>query len=92
MNNQGTNESNIQIIWLEPLRELLAKVCSPLPGKDGLALMMASLEKLESLFAKYRDEMPAQLVHFLERRSYDKAAQYCAGPVTIARGSCGGRE
>jgi len=33
--------------------------------------------------------MPPDLVHFLERRSYDKAARLCAGSMAIPRGTCG---
>lgn len=78
-------------IWLPPLRELLSSVCAPQPGKEGLTKLMGRLAEVEILLAKNRAEMPPELVHFLERRSYDKAAQLCAGSVAIPRGTCGAK-
>ena len=80
-----------QPTWIEPLRKLLVEVRSPQPGKDGFKQMMSSLAELESLLARNRDEMTPQLVHFLERRSYEKAAQLCAGDAAITPGTCGTR-
>ncbi len=53
--------------------------------------MMASLAEMESLLAHNRSDMPPQLVHFLDRRSYEKAAQYCTGQLELPRGTCGAR-
>lgn len=78
-------------VWLEPLQKLLADVRSPQPGKEGLQKMMASLAEMESLLAHNRSDMPPQLVHFLDRRSYEKAAQYCTGQLELPRGTCGAR-
>jgi hypothetical protein len=78
-------------LWLAPLRELLAVVCAPDPGKEGLTKLMANLAEIEALLARNRAEMPPELVHFLERRSYDKAARLCAGGMAIPRGTCGAK-
>ncbi len=75
--------------WLEPLRKLLADVRDPQPGKEGLAKMMAALTEVETLLMHNRADMPPELVHFLERRSYEKAARFCAADLSIPRGSCG---
>lgn len=74
--------------WLEPLRKLLADVRDPQPGKEGLAKMMAALTEVETLLMYNRADMPQQLVHFLERRSYEKAARFCAEDSSITRGNC----
>ncbi len=77
--------------WMEPLRKHLAEVRTPQPGKEGLNKLMASLAEIEVLLAKNREEMSAQLIHFLERRSYDKAVKLCDGEGAIAPGTCGTR-
>jgi hypothetical protein len=87
ISSKSTNSS--EPVWLEPLRGLLAVVCSPQPGKEALASLMTSLAEVETLLAQHRAEMPPDLVHFLERRSYDKAARLCAGSMAIPRGTCG---
>jgi hypothetical protein len=75
--------------WLPALRALLASLCSPKPGAEGLNQLMTSIADLDSLLSHNRSEMPPDLVHFLDRRSYDKAARYCEGVMTIPRGTCG---
>ena len=75
--------------WIAPLRKLLDDVRSPQPGKEGLEKMMAALADVESILAQNRSQMPPELVHFLERRSYDKAARYCDGNLGTPRGTCG---
>jgi hypothetical protein len=51
--------------------------------------LLANLAEVESLLVINRTDMPLELVHFLERRSYDKAAKLCEGGMSIARGTCG---
>ncbi len=80
-----------EITWLEPLRRLLVDVRSPQPGKEGLEQMMAALAEVEGLLARHRSQMPPELVHFLERRSYEKAARFCEGDLGMSRGACGAR-
>jgi len=75
--------------WLPRLQKLLGEVSTPKPGKEGLAKLMASLADVEIILTSNRGEMPAELVHFLERRSYEKAARFCEGGLSIPRGACG---
>jgi hypothetical protein len=83
--------NTLEQTWLEPLRKLLADVRDPQPGKEGLAKMMTALSEVETLLVHNRAEMPPELVHFLERRSYEKAARFCANELGITRGACGVR-
>ena len=83
--------NTLQPAWLAPLRELLGHLCSPQPGREGLTQLMTSIASLDALLSQNRSEMPADLIHFLERRSYEKAARYCDGVMTIPRGSCGAK-
>jgi hypothetical protein len=77
--------------WLEPVQKCLADLQTSLPGEQGRGRLLAAMGEISALLARYRAEMPADLVHFLERRSYAKAAQFCAGAQAITRGSCGGK-
>ena len=77
--------------WLEPVRESLAVLRLPSAGAESGARLLEALKQLDGLVAQHRTEMPADLIHYLERRSYDKAAQWCAGADGIKRGSCGPR-
>jgi hypothetical protein len=78
-------------VWLPALRKLLAALCSPQPGREGLEQLVTSIAELDALLTQNRAEMPPDLIHFLERRSYDKAARYCEGNLIIPRGTCGAR-
>jgi len=77
--------------WLDPLRRLLKDVREPEPGREGLEKLIAALAEVEAILALNRAQMPSELVHFLEKRSYEKAAQYCEGHSGIPRGTCGAR-
>ncbi len=81
----------IEPAWIAPLRKLLSSLCSPQPGREGLTQLVGSIADLDTLLTQNRAEMPADLIHFLERRSYDKAARYCEGVMSIPRGSCGAK-
>jgi len=78
-------------IWLAPLRKLLNDVREPQPGKEGLEKLMGALTEVDALLTLNRSQMPPDLVHFLERRSYEKAAQFCEGNLGMPRGTCGSR-
>lgn len=56
---------------------------------DGSAIVAATI-RLDELVALNRGHLHAQLVHFLERRSYDKALQFLSGATDIPAGICGG--
>lgn len=63
--------------WLAPLRNRLAEVVSPAAVVDGRTKLLETLAALADLLARHRAEMPNDLVHYLERRSYEKAAKFC---------------
>ena len=75
--------------WVASLRNWLEELSHPLPGAEGKRRLMEVLAELGNLLKERRSEMPNELVHYLERRSYEKAVQYCAGGFSIPRGSCG---
>jgi len=75
--------------WVVPLRNWLGEVSHPTPGDEGKRRLMEVLAEVGNLLKERRSEMPNELVHYLERRSYEKAAQYCAGGFSIPRGNCG---
>jgi hypothetical protein len=78
--------------WFESVQKCLADLQSPPAGEEGRGRLLAAMSELGTLLSRYRTEMPADLAHFLERRSYAKAAQFCAGAQAITRGSCGGKK
>ena len=82
----------LQPVWLPPLRKLLEGLCAPQPGREGLSQLVASIADLDALLLQNRSDMPADLIHFLERRSYEKAARYCDGVMSTPRGSCGAKD
>jgi hypothetical protein len=83
--------NTLQPSWLPPLRKLLEGLCTPQPGREGLTQLMASIADLDALLLQNRSEMPPDLIHFLERRSYEKAARYCDGVMPTPRGTCGAK-
>lgn len=82
--------TDTSMIWLAPVQKCLLDLQSPPAGEQGRSRLLAAMSELSTLLSRHRAEMPADLVHFLERRSYAKAAQFCAGAQAIMRGSCGG--
>jgi len=74
--------------WLIELRLHLGKVLSPDAGENGRRILVETLAKIDALLSSRRDAMPSELAHFLERRSYEKARQYCENNTAISRGSC----
>ncbi len=51
----------------------------------------AEMARLDDFAARGRMTLHPQLLHFLERRSYAKAAQFLGGAEDIPVGLCGGR-
>jgi len=74
--------------WLVSLRNRLEEVTHPQHGPEGKTKLLATLAEMGNLLAQHRAEMPNELVHYLERRSYEKAARYCAGEIRVHRGKC----
>lgn len=51
----------------------------------------AEMERLDGLLVAGRATLHPQLIHFLEKRSYAKAAMFLGGANDIPVGICGGR-
>lgn len=51
----------------------------------------AEMARLDDFAARGRLTLHPQLLHFLERRSYAKAAMFLGGAQDIPVGACGGR-
>jgi hypothetical protein len=63
---------------LEPLQKRLDEILHPVRQPEGKARLLETLTAIGELLARHRQEMPNDLVHYLERRSYEKAAVFCA--------------
>ena len=60
--------------------------------KNSNAQVIASeMARLDDFAARGRMTLHPQLLHFLERRSYAKAAMFLGGAEDIPVGVCGGR-
>lgn len=60
--------------------------------KNSNAKVIATeMARLDDFAARGRMTLHPQLLHFLERRSYAKAAMFLGGAEDIPVGSCGGR-
>jgi hypothetical protein len=68
------------------LDQLLAAI------KTGNApVIAAEMGNLDDFLARGRETLHPQLVHFLQNRSYAKAALFLGGAVDVPVGACGGR-
>ncbi len=63
--------------WLPKLQAQLEIVAQRPVGPDGPALLLSALKVIDVLLAEHRTEIPNDLVHYLERRSYEKASKFC---------------
>jgi hypothetical protein len=63
--------------WLEPLKRHLVEVIRPPTGPTGKARLLEALTALGDLLSRHEKEMPNELVHYLQRRSYEKAFKFC---------------
>ena len=71
------------------IKASLALLLNAIQRSDGPAVA-AEMTRLDDFLAEHRGELPAQLAHFLERRSYAKALVLLGGEAPAA-GSCGGK-
>jgi len=55
------------------------------------AVITAEMGRLDDYLARGRETLHPQLVHFLQNRSYAKAALFLGGTVDVPVGACGGR-
>jgi hypothetical protein len=58
---------------------------------SNASVIAAEMARLDDFAARGRMTLHPQLLHFLERRSYAKAAQFLGGAEDIPVGLCGGR-
>ncbi len=54
-------------------------------------IIIEEMDRLDDLLNQGRAALHPQLVHFLERRSYNKAVMFLGGQTDIPAGVCGGR-
>lgn len=71
------------------IKASLINLMGGIKAADGKIIAAATL-RLDELVAANRAQLHPQLVHFLERRSYDKALQFLGGATDIPAGICGG--
>jgi len=71
------------------IKASLINLMGGIKSADG-RVIVAATSRLDELLARNRPTLHPQLVHFLERRSYDKALQFLSGVADIPAGICGG--
>ena len=72
----------------ERLREALSSLQQGIKNSDASAIT-GSLRILDELVGSHRSELDPQLVHYLSRRSYEKAQMHLEGKDGIPKGICG---
>ena len=72
------------------IKQSLIALLDAIKGADGDAVSL-QMTKLDGYLDEGRGKLHPQLVHFLERRSYNKALMFLGGESDIPAGSCGGR-
>lgn len=73
--------------------EIKASLISLLDGikMSNAKVVAAEMARLDDFAERGRMTLHPQLLHFLERRSYAKAAMFLGGAEDIPVGACGGR-
>jgi hypothetical protein len=74
----------------DAIKQSLISLLGAIKSADGEAVSV-QMTVLEGYLEKGRGKLHPQLVHFLERRSYNKALMFLGGESDIPAGSCGGR-
>jgi hypothetical protein len=72
------------------IKQSLVALLDAIKSADGDAVSL-QMTKLDGYLDEGRGKLHPQLVHFLERRSYNKALLFLGGASDIPAGSCGGR-
>lgn len=72
----------------ERLKETLISLQRGIKSTDSEAIL-GSLSALDKLLEIHRGELDPQLVHYLSRRSYEKALMHLGGEDGIPKGICG---
>ncbi|MGF1449030.1 MAG: hypothetical protein ACFB20_06400 [Opitutales bacterium] len=70
---------------LTRIEQLLRQIDQPQTPAERLE----ALKALDALSPEDRASLPPRLVHFLQRRSYDKARAFLAGETDQPEGNCG---
>ncbi|HLS28650.1 MAG TPA: hypothetical protein VK041_08375 [Opitutales bacterium] len=73
----------------KPLKESLQALLEAIEKADGDQIR-AQLDRLDQLTRDHGRELDPHLVHFLQRRSYQKALAFLEGERDIPPGLCGG--
>lgn len=71
------------------IKASLIALLSGIKSADG-KMIGAATAHLDGIVERCRTGLHPQLVHFLERRSYDKALMFLGGETNIPAGICGG--
>lgn len=71
------------------IKASLIALLSAIKKSDGQTVA-AEMGKLDELLERGRAGLHPQLVHFLQNRSYAKAAMFLQGDTDIPAGICGG--
>jgi len=72
----------------EKLKAALVSMQNGIRSSDDLRVS-ESLSALDDLLKAHRAELDPQLVHYLSRRSYEKALMHLDGKDGIPKGVCG---
>ena len=71
------------------IKASLIALLNGIKSADG-KMIVAATTHLDGIVERCRTGLHPQLVHFLERRSYDKALMFLGGATNIPAGICGG--
>lgn len=72
----------------DKLKAVLVSMQEGIQSSDSQRIL-ESLSALDSLLEAHRAELHPQLVHYLSRRSYEKALMHLEGQDGIPKGICG---
>lgn len=72
------------------IKASLMTLLSAIKGSNA-PVVAAEMARLDDFAARGRLTLHPQLLHFLERRSYAKAAMFLGGASDIPAGLCGGK-
>ncbi len=73
---------------LEALRKALEEMNQGIANADA-ALISESVKRLDALLSANKSSLDPQLVHYLSRRSYEKALMHLNAAGNIPKGICG---
>lgn len=72
------------------IKSSLIALLAGIKSGDG-QVIADEMSRLDEAIERGRANLPSQLVHFLENRSYPKALMFLGGDTAIPAGACGGR-